>query len=366
MLPVWSIPSSLTALFYPMNFRSTCVALAAALVASTACKRQEITVYVAPKDGVAPAAKEGAAPAPKISYTLPEGWKETGAGKMSTATFALPSDAGEASVSITPLPNLAGKESMIVNMWREQAGATPLDAAQTEAALTPVEVAGETGKLFEITGAGGGKSTSIVTALLNRPGNTWFFKLAGDQAAVAAQKPAFLNFIKSVRLPAEAIPVAKPDSTASAPSPASTQPAQNEPAAAAPNLAAPEGWRTLTPGQMQVAKFAVPEQGEAKAEVAVSMFSSDTGGALANINRWRRQLGLADVDEAGLDKIAKPLDATLPGAVVADLENENRRMIGAIVPRDSGWWFYKLTGDAAAVAAAREAFLQFAKSQPKS
>jgi hypothetical protein len=132
-------------------------------------------------------------------------------------------------------------------------------------------------------------------------------------------------------------------------------------------MVAPEGWQTLTPGQMQVAKFGVVKDG-AKAEVSVSVFPSDTGGNLANVNRWRRQLGLGEVDEAGLAECVTPLEgATIdgaPGAVVADLTNENRRLVGAIVPRDGKWWFYKMMGDTAAVEAERESFLHFVKSQP--
>ena len=38
--------------------------------------------------------------------------------------------------------------------------------------------------------------------------------------------------------------------------------------------------------------------------------------------------------------------------------------LASIVPRDGGYWFYKLVGDAEAVAPEKEAFVAFAKSQP--
>jgi hypothetical protein len=53
-----------------------------------------------------------------------------------------------------------------------------------------------------------------------------------------------------------------------------------------------------------------------------------------------------------------------PEAKLVTLTNENRAMFGAIVPRQGQWWFYKFVGDAPAVNAEREAFVQFAKSQP--
>jgi hypothetical protein len=117
---------------------------------------------------------------------------------------------------------------------------------------------------------------------------------------------------------------------------------------------------------MQVAKFAVPDQGDAKAEVAVSVFASDTGGTLGNVNRWRGQLGLPPVDGPGLAELVKPIPGAPDGAIVADLENNGRQLIGAIVPRQGQWFFYKLLGQSAAVAPAKPAFLQFAQSPPPS
>jgi hypothetical protein len=130
------------------------------------------------------------------------------------------------------------------------------------------------------------------------------------------------------------------------------------------NWATPQGWTALAAGQMQVAKFAVPERDGAKAEVAVSIFPNDTGGTLANVNRWRKQLGLGEVDAAGLAALVTPLDPNTPDAQLVVLTGEKQSMLGAIVPRGGQWWFYKMMGDASAVNAEREAFVQFAKSQP--
>jgi len=105
-----------------------------------------------------------------------------------------------------------------------------------------------------------------------------------------------------------------------------------------------------------------------KADVSVSVFPSDTGGTLANVNRWRRLLGMNDVDESGLQECTTNLGgATIegaPGAVLADLSNDNRRLLGAIVPREGRWWFYKIVGDAPVVNAEHDTFVQFVKSQP--
>ena len=323
------------------------------------CKKPHIRVYLAPKEVPAAAVTEAAPermesapqrPKPQLTYTLPPGWTEAESSSVSVASFAIKSGSAEANVAITPLPNLAGREAMVVNMWREQAGLAPIEEAELAKTLEPVEVGGKKGQMFEVLGAKeGGAPMRIVTAFYHEAGASWFYKLQGDEALVAAQKPAFVEFLKTVRVKEGAAPAAD---TSSAPPAPEFQ------------WKVPAGWQTLTPGNMQVGKFAVPEKDGAKAEVFVSIFPNDTGGTLANVNRWAQQLGLPAVDDAGLANITAPLDPATPDAVLIDLKTDARALLGAIVPRDGKWWFYKLFGDASAVSAARESFIAFAKTQP--
>ncbi len=161
-----------------------------------------------------------------------------------------------------------------------------------------------------------------------------------------AEKPTFIEFLKSVRI--------KERSTADA----------AESATARFNWSVPEQWRSVSPGQMQVAKFTVPEHDGGKADVTVSIFPSDTGGTLANVNRWRKQVGLEEIGESELAPLVTPLDPPGSAATLVDLVNGQRRLLGAIVQRGTQWFFYKLLGDAAAVSAAHDAFVEFVKSQP--
>jgi len=325
-----------------------------ALVCSS-CKREEIRVYTVAKqapdaDASAKAGAEAPSqPRPAITYTVPPDWKDLGANAMSLANFHIKTDAGEASVNVTPLGSMAGGESAIVNMWREQVGQPPLPDSEAAATLSPVEIGGESGQLFEISGQRGGEPLKIVTAFVHRADGSWFYKMQGPDAVVTGQKPTFIEFLKSVRIHDNAAPTV----AASAEGTPATQ----------FHWKVPEGWQTLAPGQMQVGKFAVPARGEAKAEVFVSIFPSDTGGALANVNRWRRQVGLGEIDEEGLKSCASPIEG-LQGAVLVNLTNENRSLLGAIVPRDGQWWFYKLLGDTAAVTPEHDNFVHFAQSQP--
>jgi len=178
----------------------------------------------------------------------------------------------------------------------------------------------------------------------------------------ACRKPA----IQVYTVPKETTP-----SPASAlPGPVAAAPVATPPPGAPPSPApaqfrwtVPGGWTEAKPGPMQQARFAMPEKDGAQAEVAVSVFPSDTGGTLANVNRWRAQLGLQPVTESGLANLVAPL-AAAPNAVLVDLSNNEKRMLAAIVPREGTWWFYKLTGGPPAVAQAREDFVSFVSSPP--
>src|SRR5438477_1788160 len=319
------------------------------------CGKEDIRVYTAAKDKPAPVqmADKGSAnarPRPQVVWQLPKGWKETGTSQMNVASFSIPGANGqEAQVTITPLAVLAGREAMIVNMWRKQLGLQIAKEEEIAHQLEPVEVGGEKGVLFDLTSEAGedSKAVRIVTAMVHRPEASWFYKLSGDAALIEAQKPAFIEFLKSIQL--------------KEPSPSDTPVAEETPK---PKWQVPSQWKALPASQMQVARFGVPKKGPAEAEVFVSVFPNDTGGMLANVNRWRKQLGLGEVAAPDLDSLVKPLDPANPEAMLVELTNKNKQLVGAIVPRAGSFWFYKLFGDADAVVPEKEAFLAFAKSNP--
>ena len=295
---------------------------------------------------------------PQVTWgKLPEGWTEAGAGQMSVASFNIAGAGGEkATVAITPLRGLAGKEGIIVNMWRQQVGLAELSAEEAAKQLSPVEIGDGAGKMFDVTGkADGGAAMRIVTAMQHRGDASWFFKLAGNDALVQAQKPVFTAFLKTIKISEAPAPTAAMPAMGSAPS------ADAKPASAS-EWKTPAGWKSVAPGAMQVAKFSVPEKDGAKADVMVSVFPSATGTPLMNVNRWRGQIGLSPVTDAELGPLVKPLDEKIPDAEVADMANNGRRLVGAIVPRDGQWFFFKLLGDEAAVAAQKDAFIAFVKS----
>jgi hypothetical protein len=320
-------------------------------IAATGCKPVSVRVYDAPKDKPfvpptesAPEERTAAAPEqvwrPALKWTLPSGWKDLGPDAANVGRFS----AGAASIAITALTSMEGKETLLVNMWRQVRKQPPLDEAESAKMLQEVPIAGATGRMFEVSDTEGEKPTRFVVAFVHRPEGSLFFKIQGADSAVSEQKAAFFEFLKSIQFTGESAAVP-------APAPASTE-------SAWPGKV-PEDWTGVAPGPMQQAKYTVPAKDGAKAEVTVSVFPSATGGTVENVKRWRRQLGLADIDDAAVAQLAHPLPGAPEGSVIVDLKNENRSMVGAIVPHDGKWWFLKLLGDAPAVASARDAFVVF-------
>ena len=144
--------------------------------------------------------------------------------------------------------------------------------------------------------------------------------------------------------------------------------AQNSAQHSAISLKAPPGWQRQPPAPMRKASFAVEGADGAKADISVTSFQGESGGLLANINRWRGQLGLNAVDAEHLESTIER--RTLAGRefVIVDFVNEEsqadkkQRIIGAIVSASDETWFFKMTGDDVLTAAQKPALLEVLES----
>lgn len=126
----------------------------------------------------------------------------------------------------------------------------------------------------------------------------------------------------------------------------------------------PKGW-TETPGSgMRFATLTAPVTG--RLETTVVVLPGPAGGELANVNRWRGQIGMAPLDEAGLAKARTTLK-TKAGALniydfTSDGQTKSRMVAGYITTPDGNTWFLKMTGDADPVAKARPDFMRLLES----
>jgi hypothetical protein len=309
---------------------------------------------------------------PKISYTAPEGWSDLGAGEMRVAGFSITETNGQAAqVAVTPLPGMAGRETLIVNMWRQQVGLEKLSDEEAVKQLANVDIAGSSGKMFDMAGKSpAGTTVRIVTAMLHRGGMSWFFKLQGDDELVTAQRENFVRFLKSVKIEEAAQPTALPAGhppIARSSMPGAVTSAQApRPRSGGPTWTVPASWKEIDGGQFLFAKFLIAVDG-ANASVNVSKSAGDGGGLLPNINRWRGQLGLGAWSEDDLNKNTREIEVAGGQGTFVELNGTDAATekaattVGVKVARDGSTWYYKMMGDPKLVESQREAFLDFVK-----
>ena len=121
----------------------------------------------------------------------------------------------------------------------------------------------------------------------------------------------------------------------------------------------PAGWTELPGSGSRAATLRPP--GEGPVEVSILVLPGAAGGELANVNRWREQLGLAPLDAAALAKARAVVSSPAGPVSVFDLAapgTEARRIVGALLPAGDRTWFLKLAGPSEAVAGVHADFLR--------
>ncbi len=349
----------------------------------TGCGREGVAVYNTPKEQTAPAAANPhgdmhaghglpAAGAPKIEYTAPAGWEQLPGGGMRAAHFGVTGQNGnKADVSVVPLPGATAPDSDIINMWRQQIGLKLVETNETAAQGQKVDIGPVQGQFFDLVSAepliDNKYKAGILAALLRHEQAIWVFKMTGEAELVQQQKPAFLSFLKSVRF-VEGAASSAGTAMDSADATQTAHAAHAGESASKPTWTVPPSWKQQPPTQMVIAKFAVTGTENNQTEITVSSFPGDVGGLLANVNRWRGQIGLEPIAEADLPKNISSFDTQAGKATLVEISGTNprtgqkARLIGAIVGRGEQTWFYKMIGDEQLTAREKDAFIKFVQS----
>ncbi len=150
------------------------------------------------------------------------------------------------------------------------------------------------------------------------------------------------------------------DDRASPAMPASADlPSPASPSGRALRWTLPKGWTETAGGAMRLATFKPPVAGRIDASVVV--LPGPAGGELANVNRWRGQIGLGPLDEPGLAAARRVLDTKAGPLKIYDFTSDSApksRLVAGLTVAGGSTWFVKMTGDAAAVGAARTDFMK--------
>jgi hypothetical protein len=207
-----------------MSPRPFTLGLVAAALLLAGCGDEKVETYRVPKekDPELPMAAAGEAPgqgAPAagpsmadtsvptasgadLSWTAPADWVAKAASAMRKGSYTVAGGGGESDLSITAFPGDVGGELANVNRWRGQVGLGPLGPEGLDAAVTRVQSNGLPVTIVELAPRDDPKGKCILGAMVPFGGSTWFFKLMGPAASVRASKPAFIEFLHTVRPPA--------------------------------------------------------------------------------------------------------------------------------------------------------------------
>src|SRR5688572_9695207 len=341
-------------------------------------KEDSHTHTAAPSAAVAGAGAQQRPNIPHIHGEAAQGWQELQPEKMRIASYRIPGENGKsAELAVIPLPGVGKIELRSVNMWREELQLEPLNSEQLKEQAEPIQVGDTKGLMVDLTGQRPGETNAsplgILGAVAERGGITWFIKMAGDRELVSQQKNNFVSYLKSLEFhegshgsqsPAETTQLAQAPS-GEKPVSANTE---KSPAAGKPNFKAPENWKTKAPGAMVASAYNV-EDAAGQAEVTISKFPGDVGGMVANIQRWKGQLGLPAGTAEEARKSAEMIEvAGQKESYLVDIQGKNARsgkearMVAIGIPYQGETWFFKLMGDDAVVAKEKDKFIHFVKS----
>lgn len=134
-------------------------------------------------------------------WTVPPGWKQIDPGPMLSAKFSIAGNDGSAEVNILS----SGMDSGLaanVNRWRGQLGLPPV-AQEDEFSkmVSSIDAGGGKAQVVDLSGADSktGKPARLIGIIVPQNGQTWFYKLMGDEPIVARQKDAFIQFVQSAK-----------------------------------------------------------------------------------------------------------------------------------------------------------------------
>jgi hypothetical protein len=327
----------------------------------------------APMAAVPLAAESAQSP---LTWKTPEGWTEVPPSEMRVGSLKVSgANSKLADVSIVPLPGMAGTDPANVNRWRGQVGLPVMTDDELQKSAENVEAGGQPAQLYDIAGKNpaSGDASRILGVIQHRDEMAWFYKMTGDADLVEQQKPAFVEFLKSLKFPAApasggaaqmspAFPPGHPAIGDTMTPAAASGPVSHE---GQPNWQVPAGWQEVPAGQFLIAKFTLAGDGGAAAAVNVAMSAGDGGGLAANVNRWRGQLGLTPLSTDDLNKSLTTVAVTAGTAWLVEISGTDARtgqptrLVGVVVSQPDRTWFYKLMGDAKVVESQKDAFTQF-------
>jgi hypothetical protein len=294
-------------------------------------------------------------------WKLPDGWEEKGGTGMRVATITIPTSTKPLEISVTSLPWTGAPEETLVNVNRWRGQLQLPDVGPMALPDCTHEIAAGDTKMTIADLRGHMKSGGMSPPFAGGPPTA-----VGDRGDAGA---------------AATLPTGHPPITGGANNLPAGHPPFDRAVDAAPShnesplsYQAPESWQEKPASGMRKASFSIVE-GAQTADVYVIDFPAAAGpmmaDPLANVNRWRAEVGLPQVTQDELSHVTEPIDvggqpATLvdavPDASKPQESQSDQGTLAAMLKNGDTIWFFKLKGSRDLVAAQRDQFKAFLKS----
>lgn len=282
-----------------------------------------------------------------LRWDLPAGWTERAPSAMRVANFAV---GDQAECYLTILAGDGGGLGANVNRWLAQMQQPALVGDQVDA-LPRATLFHREAVLLDVEGtftgmSGGAPQTGrrLLGLLLVDPDGSAFLKFVGPTDVVEREKNAFKALATSFRA-------------------ANGQPTEQVSTATRIERAAglvarvPESWLRVPEKPPRALDLRV----DTDVECSITVLAGTAGGARANIDRWRGQIGLAPIDDeqyAGLEVVSMLGQS----ALLVEATSGNSGVLGAVVESAERSVFVKLTGPMGQIARNRAAFLDLCRT----
>lgn len=208
-----------------MRLPNPLLTLGLVAVLLSGCRDAAIKSYRVPKESVPTFPAEGTGPAPvasastdgqatmastpvatasgeALTWTAPANWQARAGSAMRKGTYVITGEGGAtAELAITAFPGDVGGDLANVNRWRNQLQLPAIGPGELPLALVRFEANGLQIAVAEMVATSGNPPQRVLGGIVPHAGSTWFFKLTGPDELVTSVKPAFLDFLRTVKAP---------------------------------------------------------------------------------------------------------------------------------------------------------------------
>lgn len=181
------------------------------------CREKEVTAYRVPTEPAIPpelasivagsstanppAGAPGEVATSTLAWRAPERWFAKPNSALRRGSFDIPGPSGPpADLSVIAFPGAAGGLLDNINRWRNQVGLPLSTQASLDAAILHLDVGPLHFDIVDFAGTLDGVPTRIIGAITMHAGESWFFKLMGADATVAAAREEFIALINTVTI----------------------------------------------------------------------------------------------------------------------------------------------------------------------